>query len=505
VNKLEWWAQGHTFHTAMRVLDIAAYDAILGYDWLSSHSPMVCHWGFKTLQFQEQGKQVHLQGIQAEQLSVGTLSPEQFIKLHKGNDIWALAIVQLCATEQQSVVSPSISAVLGELQDVFQDPSEPPHREYDHSIPLLPGAMPVNSRPYKYSPLHKDEIERQVKSLLQSGLITPSSSPFASPVLLVQKKDGSWRFCVDYRRLNNITVKNKFPMPLIDEILDELQGARYFSRLDFRSGFHQVRMNPADEHKTTFKTHHGHYQFKVMFFGLTNAPATFQCTMNSILEPYLRKSVIVFMDDILVYSNSLEDHVQHLREVLTLLRSHKFFVKLSKCAFAQEELEYLGHIILGAGVATDPRKIQAMLDWPAPLYVTKLRGFLGLTGYYRKFVKHYGTLAKPLTNLLKKKQFAWDQTTQKAFQSLKTAMSTTPVLALPNFSKQFIVETDALDMGLGAVLMQDDRPIAFLSKPLSANNKFLSIYKKYFLALIMAVDRWCPYLQRQEFIIKTDQ
>jgi hypothetical protein len=245
--------------------------------------------------------------------------------------------------------------------------------------------------------MHKDEIERQVKQLLHSGLISLSTSPFASLVLLVQKKDGTWRFCVDYRKLNSLTVKNIFPMPLIDEILDELHGSKYFSRLDFKSGFHQIRMDPADEYKTTFKNHHGHYQFKVMSFVLTSAPATFQCTMNSILEPFLRKFIIVFMDDILVYSGSLSDHAQHLKQVLTQLRTHKFYAKLSKCVFAHLSLEYLGHIICTIGVSTDPDKTQAMRDWPTPLTVTELRGFLGLTGYYRKFVKNYGTLAKPLT------------------------------------------------------------------------------------------------------------
>jgi hypothetical protein len=301
--------------------------------------------------------------------------------------------------------------------------------------------------------MHKDEIEGQVKELLHFGLISLSTSPFASLVLLVQKKDGTWRFCVDYRKLNSLTVKNIFPMPLIDEILDELHGSKYFSRLDFKSGFHQIRMDPADEYKTTFKTHHGHYQFKVMPFGLTSAPATFQCTMNSILEPFLRKFIIVFMDDILVYSGSLSDHAQHLKQVLTQLRTHKFYAKLSKCVFAHLSLEYLGHIICTIGVSTDPDKTQAMRDWPTPLTVTELRGFLGLTGYYRKFVKNYGTLAKPLTTLLKKKQFAWDDGAQHAFEQLKEAMSTTPVLSLPDFSKQFVVEIIASDAGFGAVLM----------------------------------------------------
>ena len=197
--------------------------------------------------------------------------------------------------------------MLDQYQDVFHKPNQlPPKRIYDHHIPLLPNAIPVNSRPYRYSPFHKTEIEKQVQELLDAGLIVHSMSPFASPVLLVRKKDGTWRFCVDYRKLNSLTIKDRFPMPIIDEILDELAGTQYFTTLDMSAGYHQVRMRPEDEFKTAFKTHHGHYQFKVMPFGLCNAPATFLYLMNLILQPYLRKFVMVFLDDILIYSPNLD-------------------------------------------------------------------------------------------------------------------------------------------------------------------------------------------------------
>jgi len=217
----------------------------------------------------------------------------------------------------------------------------------------------------------------------------------------VLKKDGSWHFCIDYIKLNAITVKNIFPTPLIEEILDELAGTKYFTKLDMRSRYHHVRMKPEDEYKTAFKTHQGHYQFRVMSFGLTNAPATFQCIMNGILAPFLRKfAMVFFLDDIVIYSPNFDTHLQHLTLVLDKLRAHQLYMKASKCSFAQIQLEYLGHIISDQGVSTNPTKIEAMLKWPVPTTLTELRGFLGLTGYYRKFVQHYGLIAQPLTQLL---------------------------------------------------------------------------------------------------------
>jgi len=389
----------------MIVLDMQPYDAILGYDWLEAHPHMTFDWDQKIMTFIEDGKSITLKGLHTPIRELNTISATKAHKFSKGNEVWAFVLVeQHHHIDITETVPEQIQHLLLQYKDIFQTPTVlPPHRTHDHAIPLYPGSVPVNSKPYHYSPHHKTEIEQQVQELLQSGFITHSKSPFASPVLLVKKKDGTWRLCVDYRKLNALTIKNRFPMPIIEEILDELAGTKYFTKLDMKSGYHQVRMDPADEYKTAFKTHQGHYQYKVMPFGLKNAPATFQCLMNHILQPYLRKCVLAFLDDILIYCPTLDDHLVHLQEVFELLRQNQLYLKQSKCSFAQKSISYLGHIISSNGVSTDPSKITDMQNWPVPTSVTELRGFLGLTGYYRRFIKGYGLLTQPLNTLLSKK------------------------------------------------------------------------------------------------------
>jgi hypothetical protein len=253
--------------------------------------------------------------------------------------------------------------------------------------------------------------------------------------------------------LNALTVKDAFPIPIVDEHLDELHGARFFSKLDLRSGYHQVCMRPEDIHKTAFRTHDGLYEFLVMPFGLCNAPATFQALMNDVLRPFLRRFLLVFFDDILIYSKSWKDHLRHLRAVLSELRHHRLFVKRSKCAFGVPSVSYLGHIISEAGVAMDPAKVQAIHDWSVPRSARAVHGFLGLAGNYHKFVHNYGAVAAPLTALLKKEGFSWGEEAAAAFTALKAAVTTASILAMPDFTKPFIVECDTSSHGFGAVLI----------------------------------------------------
>ena len=324
-------------------------------------------------------------------------------------------------------------------------------------------------------------------------------------MLFQKKQDGSLRLCIDYRALNKVTVRNHYPIPLVADLFDQLGSATFFTKLDLRSGYHQVRIAKGDEQKTTCVTRYGAFEWLVMPFGLTNAPATFCTLMNQVFHEYLDKFVVVYLDDIVVYSQTLEEHLLHLREVFKKLREHHLFVKREKCAFAQAEISFLGHIIGGGRIKMDPKKIQAIGSWQAPRNVSELRSFLGLANYYRRFIKGYSEVASPLTDLLKKdKKWDWKGSCNEAFERLKEAVMSEPVLALPDIHKPFEVETDASDFALGGVLLQEGHPVAFESRKLNGAERKYAAQEKELLAIIHCLRGWRHSLLGSKFIVRTE-
>ena len=279
-------------------------------------------------------------------------------------------------------------------------------------------------------------------------------------MLLVKKKDGSLRMCVDYRQLNKTTIKNKYPLPRIDDLMDQLHGSSVFSKIDLQSGYHQILVKADDVQKTAFRSQYRHYEYVVMPFGVTNAPAVFMDYMNRIFKPFLDKFVVVSIDDILIYSKTQEEHVEHLRVVLGILREKQLYAKLSKCEFWMDEVQFLGHVISAQGIAVDPAKVEAMVKWESPKSGTKIRSFVGLAGYYRRFIEGFSKIVVPLTQLTRKDQpFTWTDKCEESFQELKRRLTSAPILVIPDIGKPFEVYCDASHLGLGYVLMQEKKAV----------------------------------------------
>lgn len=361
VPEIKYQIQGEDFSNGFNLIPLKGYEIILGADWIFTHSPITLDMKQRELVITKEKQKIILQDFTkpGKRARVGEKKMGKLIRKGAVGCVIQIHTISVEKENEKHVIPPEIQEILLKFPQVLKEPQGlPPRRKCDHTINLKTGSDPPNLRPYRVPHYQKESMENIIAELIQSQEIQISDSPYSSPAVMVRKKDGSWRLCVDYRQLNGQTIKNKFPMPIIEDLLDELHGSRVFSKLDLRSGYHQIRMHPDDVHKTAFRTHLGHYEYNVMPFGLTNAPATFQALMNQVLAPYLRKFVLVFFDDILIYSKNKEEHLEHIKLVMQALLDNHLVIKLKKCEFGLDRIAYLGHIISSEGVATDPEKVR---------------------------------------------------------------------------------------------------------------------------------------------------
>ncbi|KAL0546091.1 hypothetical protein IC582_015996 [Cucumis melo] len=494
---------GHVIEVTLIVLDMLDFDVILGMDWLAAnHASIDCSRkevtfnppSMASFKFKGGGSKSLPQVISAirasKLLSQGT---------------WGILASVLDTREAD--VSLSSEPVVRDYPDVFPEelPGLPPHREVEFAIELEPGTVPISRAPYRMAPAELKELKVQLQELLDKGFIRPSVSPWGAPVLFVKKKDGSMRLCIDYRELNKVTVKNRYPLPRIDDLFDQLQGATVFSKIDLRSGYHQLRIKDEDIPKTAFRSRYGHYEFIVMSFGLTNAPAVFMDLMNRVFREFLDTFVIVFIDDILIYSKTEAEHEEHLRMVLQTLRDNKLYAKFSKCEFWLKQVSFLGHVVSKAGVSVDPAKIEAVTGWTRPSTVSEVRSFLGLAGYYRRFVENFSRIATPLTQLTRKgAPFVWSKACEDSFQTLKQKLVTAPVLTVPDGSGNFVIYSDASKKGLGCVLMQQGKVVAYASRQLKSHEQNYPTHDLELAAVVFALKIWRHYLYGEKIQIFTD-
>jgi hypothetical protein len=438
-------------------------------------------------------------------LTQGCVAHLVVLKSDDTNALGDLAERSQCLSKMPDLshVAPSIvselTSLLEEYSDIFSSslPDGVPFNTLETEvIPLEPGSKPPYKHFRRLTPLETAEMQRQVTELLSKGLIEPSASPFGAPVLFVEKKDGTLRMVYDYRDLNKITIKNKWPLPLISDLIDSFQGASYFSTFDLTSGYNQFQILEPDRPKTAFNTPIGHFQWKVLSFGLTNAPAAFQAAMNKLFTPYLRDFVQVYLDDVVALSSSVPEHMVHLRKVLQVYRENKLKVKLPKCTFFETHVKYLGHILSKDGVQVDPDKLKVLQAWTYPTSKVELQRFLGLANYFRRFVPNFSRIANPLYHLTKKNvTFSSAPEYQSSFRQLKEALSSPPTLALPDPTAPYELISDASMTGCGAILVQNGQPVAYFSSKFSPAEVNYTTGEQEMLGIIKALREWRCYLE----------
>jgi hypothetical protein len=446
---------------------------------------------FHQLLKQKQGVGYMMDIAQVEELSTATLSDD---------------------SSAPEIQLPDKYAEYAQVFSKLQADQLPPHRPYDHTIPIAEGATVPFGPVYNLSQTELKALHEYIKENLSKGFIRRSESPAGAPILFVKKKDGSLRLCVDYRGLNKVTTPNRCPLPLISETFDQLGKAKYFTKLDMRGAYNLLRIAKGDEWKTAFRCRYGHFEYQVMPFGLMNAPGTFQAFVNDTLRDYLDDFVVVYLDDILIYSDTAEEHTAHVKKVLQKLEAAGICLKLEKCEFDKQRVIFLGFVISTEGISMDPAKVAAIQDWATPKSVFDIQCFLGLANFYRRFVKNYSKIATPLTALLKKNvKFIWIESAQSAFDTLKAGLMTGPILRHFDPSKHGVVEADASDYALGAIFSQYDdegllHPVAFYSRKLLPAEMNYQIYDKELLAIICAFKQWRHYLEfsDQPTVVLTD-
>jgi hypothetical protein len=500
------------------VTDIT-YDIILGLPWLELANKQV-DWKKRTISFMHEFRPVTLEVGRPSKRALKSkygdrmLNSVQVHKLLKKKQpvFQVVPGVTPDASSDRAPESERCDKLKTEFSDIFpQDlPAHlPPDRGAPFKIETPPDATPVNRPIYRLSPSELDELRRTLDDLLAKGFIRPSSSPWGAPVLFAPKKDGGLRFCIDYRGLNKQTLKNAYPLPRADDLIDQLNGATIFSKIDLRSGYWQIPIESESIAKTAFRTRYGHFEWLVLPFGLTNAPAAFMDLMHKIFQDLLDQGVVIFLDDILIYSKSADEHERLLREVFTRLRTHQLYAKESKCELWRTEVTFLGHVINARGVSMESCKVEAITRWPSPNDPSDIRSFLGLAGFYRRFVRGFSTIAAPLTDLLVKgRKFEWSDAAEHAFQSLKFALTHAPILRPYDRHLPCTVDLDASDFAVGAVLLQgtgtDLHPVAFESRRLNRAERNYSARDREQLAVVHATHKWRHYLLGQPVTVRTD-